>query len=273
MAFLDDALETGSKVECALYSINLYNTTHILEEKRALVFVDNSTMPASYKEAVPLVVPGLMNHKFCVLDNDIVTTGSFNPTFQSNNQDNNNLFIISSPYLAQNYAAEMEFLAGKDVATPYPRVMHDGFLIENYFCPRDGCEGHILDAMGQAKKSVYFMEYTFTSSPIEDELVSLHRNGVAVEGIIEKFQSANKGTYTFLSRSGIDILWDGNPKLMYHKVMIIDNNTVVFGSFDPTVASNTINRENVLIIHNPEIAAKFLEEYVFVKEQAQKATN
>ena len=269
MEFLDDALAEGGKVECAFYSINLYNTTHLLEEKNALVFVDNSTMPASYKQAIPLTVQGLMHHKFCVLDSGVVTTGSFNPTFQSNNQDNNDLFIISSPYLAQNYAAEIQYLAGNAVTTPFPKVMHNGFLIENYFCPRDDCESRILDAMGQAKRSVYFMEYTFTSNPIEGELTTLHRKGLAVEGVIEKFQSANKDTYLSLSRSGIDVWWDGNPKLMHHKVMIIDNSTVVFGSFNPTAAANTINRENVLIIHDPAIAQKFLEEYVYVKGQAQ----
>lgn len=273
MVFLDDALEQAGRVSCALYSLNLYNTTAILEEKRAIVFVDDSTMPASYKEAIPVKLQGLMHDKFCVLDTGVVTTGSLNPTFQNNYQDNNNLFIISSPYLSKNYQAEIESLEGKEVSTPYPRVMHDGFLIENYFCPRDACESHILDALGQAKSSVRFMTYTFTSNPIENELISLHKGGVAVEGVLEKFQSANKDTYTSLRYAGIGVLWDGNPKLMHHKVFIIDNSTVVFGSFNPTEAANTINRENVLIVHNPEIAAKFLDEYEYVKGQAEANIN
>jgi len=48
---------------------------------------------------------------------------------------------------------------------------------------------------------------------------------------------------------------------MHHKVFIIDNATVVTGSFNPSQNADTRNDENMLIIHDPSIAARFLEEF------------
>ena len=44
-------------------------------------------------------------------------------------------------------------------------------------------------------------------------------------------------------------------------MFIIDNETVVTGSFNPTLSGDTRNDENILIIHDKEIAKEFLEEF------------
>jgi phospholipase D len=51
---------------------------------------------------------------------------------------------------------------------------------------------------------------------------------------------------------------------MHHKVFIIDKEAVVTGSYNPTKSGNTRNDENMLIIHDKEIANQFLEEFDFV---------
>ena len=48
---------------------------------------------------------------------------------------------------------------------------------------------------------------------------------------------------------------------MHHKVFIIDNRTVITGSFNPTKNGDTRNDENILIIHDEKIAGKYLEEF------------
>ena len=270
MDYLNRELAAASSASCAFYELNLFNTTSILLEKEALVFIDEDNVPSSYYLAYPIKGEGLMHHKFCVMDTGIVATGSFNPTFFENSHNDNNLFIIDSPNLRENYAAEIESLAGKEVKTPHPEIMHDGFLIENYFCPRDNCERRVADALDDAQESVYFMEYTFTSNRIENTLAAMQRSGIEVKGVIEKFQSANEETFEYLTNANIDVRWDGNPKLMHHKVFIIDNSTVIFGSYNPTKAATEINRENILIVHNPELAAEFLREWERVWGMAEQ---
>ena len=48
---------------------------------------------------------------------------------------------------------------------------------------------------------------------------------------------------------------------MHHKVFIIDNETVVTGSMNPTGNGNSKNDENILIIHDSEIAKQYAEEF------------
>jgi len=48
---------------------------------------------------------------------------------------------------------------------------------------------------------------------------------------------------------------------MHHKVWIIDGKTVITGSFNPTKAGNEKNDENLVIIHDKEIAGQYLEEF------------
>jgi len=48
---------------------------------------------------------------------------------------------------------------------------------------------------------------------------------------------------------------------MHHKVFIIDNETVITGSFNPTKNADLRNDENILIIHNKWIAKKYLKEF------------
>ena len=48
---------------------------------------------------------------------------------------------------------------------------------------------------------------------------------------------------------------------MHHKVIVIDGQTVIFGSFNFTRNAAEDNDENVLIIDDPSVAALFLDEF------------
>ena len=48
---------------------------------------------------------------------------------------------------------------------------------------------------------------------------------------------------------------------MHHKVFIIDNKTVITGSFNPTEGADTRNDENILIMHDKNIAQSFIKEF------------
>jgi phosphatidylserine/phosphatidylglycerophosphate/cardiolipin synthase-like enzyme len=65
---------------------------------------------------------------------------------------------------------------------------------------------------------------------------------------------------------------DGNPELMHHKVFIVDQEIVIFGSYNFSAAAETRNDENLLIIYSPELAAQFSEEFERVYERAASST-
>jgi len=70
---------------------------------------------------------------------------------------------------------------------------------------------------------------------------------------------------------GLDVLQDGNPYLMHHKVFIIDGQTVILGSFNFSQNAETENDENLLIIDDARIAQAFSAEFQKVYQRAKAA--
>ena len=64
-----------------------------------------------------------------------------------------------------------------------------------------------------------------------------------------------------MKQQQLDVVQDGNPYTFHHKSFIIDNKIVVIGSFNFSNNADRSNDENLLIVHNPEIAAEFLKEF------------
>ena len=280
------AIREASDVRCAFYELNLEQVKAALAKKgeehaQVLVFDEE------YEEfgiPVPNVKSGLMHDKFCILDGKKVVTGSMNPTQNDAKKNNNNLLIIEGELLAQNYLDEFDelrartsvvggFGAGEtgERTVQTPIVNHTDtktnrtFLIENYFCPEDGCEREVLKELQSATTSIRFLTFSFTSEAIGDLLVEKSARGIPVLGVFERRQESKYSEYTSLKAAGLAVRLDGNPATMHHKVFLIDAElpfaTVVLGSYNPTANGNTRNDENLLIIHDQGIAQRFQEEF------------
>ena len=95
-------------VHCALYDINLKNVISALAIKSKtadvkLVMDDSNYKNQTKGDGIRLDDGNqLMHNKFCVIDGKIVITGSFNPTDNDNNYNNNNIVIVYSNILAKN---------------------------------------------------------------------------------------------------------------------------------------------------------------------------
>ena len=208
-----------------------------------------------------------MHNKFMVVDGSEVWTGSTNWTENGLFYNNNNSLLIDSEKLTEDYTAEFnemwngKFGAGSPANTPYPDVTVGGTHIQCYFAPEDDVEDHIVSEIEKAKHSIDFATFTFTSIPIEDAIMKKISQGVAVRGIYESRQKSRWCTYNNLKEAGANVIYDGNPKTMHNKVFIIDDETVITGSYNPTKHANTANDENVLIIHDKNIAGQYEKEF------------
>lgn len=131
-----------------------------------------------------------------------------------------------------------------------------------YFSPRGGGQQAIVDAIGQARESIYVQAYSFTSAPIAKALVDAARRGVKVVAILDKSQ--RKETYTgatFLRNEGIPVYIDAAHAIAHNKIMVIDGQTVVTGSFNFTKAAEDRNAENLLIIKDKGLAQLYMENW------------
>ena len=260
----------NSTIHCAFYDVNLRNIINSLAKKSRATDVKLVMDGSNYKEQIKgegVKLDNneqLMHNKFCIVDESIVITGSFNPTDNDNNFNNNNVVVIYSNILAKNYEGEFDELwngkFGKGSKVDNPIIYINNIRIENYFCPEDRCASHIIDLIKNAKRDIYFMSFSFTNEVIADALIS--KGNLEISGVLDSSQSSNKfSQLERLKGFGIKVKKDSNKYKMHHKVFIIDNETVVTGSFNPTLSGDTKNDENLLIIHDKKIANAFLREF------------
>jgi phosphatidylserine/phosphatidylglycerophosphate/cardiolipin synthase-like enzyme len=211
----------------------------------------------------------LMHHKFVVIDRLVVWTGSMNMTVNGAYRNDNNLVRIRSTMLAGNYTREFEEMFVEDRFgalslhdTPHPMFTIDGLQVEVYFSPDDNPEARIVELLLNAEQSIEFMVYAFTDDDIANAMLDRASAGIAVRGVIERGQAGNEGSeYERLRQSGIDIRLDFNERNMHHKVIVIDGMIVITGSYNFSRSAQEFNDENVLVLHNADVASRFLIEF------------
>lgn len=116
-----------------------------------------------------------------------------------------------------------------------------------------------MSALDGAKKNVLVQAYSFTSAPIAKALVDAKKRGVDVQVILDKSQRTERYTSaTFLANEGVPTYIDSKHAIAHNKLMVIDGDEVITGSFNFTKAAESSNAENLLVINNaPELAARY----------------
>jgi phosphatidylserine/phosphatidylglycerophosphate/cardiolipin synthase-like enzyme len=131
-----------------------------------------------------------------------------------------------------------------------------------YFSPRGGATSAIEQTIDDAKHTVFVQAYSFTSEPIVEALVRAHERGVKVQVLFDKSQRTQKYTAThLLVQASIQVLIDASHAIAHNKVIIIDNNIVVTGSFNFTNAAEDRNAENLLLLQSKELAARYVDNW------------
>lgn len=268
-ALIDAINSSEASVHCAFFDIDLKNLISVIGKKSHSVDVRLVVDDENYGN---IKGPGVRedtssqysHNKFCVIDGKVVTSGSMNPTDNGADKNNNNLLIIHSRYLAKNYEDEFKELwegeFGKGEIVKYPIIYLNGHKTENYFCPEDSCSKQIIEELRDAEKSIYFMAFSFTDEAIADAM--LFNDKADIKGLFEKRGSGSAySQYKRLKDFGLDVKVDSNPYTMHHKVFIIDNSTVITGSMNPTGSGDRKNDENILIIHDKDLARKYVGEF------------
>ncbi|RLG67438.1 MAG: hypothetical protein DRO11_10165, partial [Methanobacteriota archaeon] len=147
-------------IHCAFYNLALDSVKSVLENKSTAVEVKTVTGRDRKSRR------GIMHNKFCVIDSRRVITGSANPT-KSIGRDMNNIVVIDSGIIAKNYEEEFkeldEGIFGGGKPTRIRKVNLSGIIVENYFCPEDGCEAALSNMLASATDNSKFMTFSFTS--------------------------------------------------------------------------------------------------------------
>ncbi|MEX0788031.1 MAG: phospholipase D-like domain-containing protein [Anaerolineales bacterium] len=277
-AALDSATQS---VELAVYRIDLERIRDSLvraQRRGVIVRVvtesDNILEPVvAALEAAGIPVlgdrrEGLMHHKFLVIDRRFVWTGSMNLTVNDLGRNDNHLIQLESFELAADYQTEFEEMwadrFGPDslADTPHPRLTVSGIPVEAYFSPDDGVARRIVGLIQSAQHTVRFLAFSFTSDEIALAMIERAQAGVDVQGVMDSGQSQGLGTeLERLRQAGITVRRDGNPSLMHHKVILIDGQAVLTGSYNFSRNAEASNDENVIILFDARMAGPFEQEW------------
>jgi phosphatidylserine/phosphatidylglycerophosphate/cardiolipin synthase-like enzyme len=81
--------------------------------------------------------------------------------------------------------------------------------------------------------------------------------------VLDKSQETEKySSATFLANAGVPVRIDDDFAIAHNKIMILDEETVITGSFNFTKAAEERNAENVLVIRgNKELANLYLKNW------------
>ncbi len=134
----------------------------------------------------------------------------------------------------------------------------NSLVIEVYFSPNGGCADRIIELIDSAKNFIDVAMFSFTSRELAKSLVRAHDRGVKVRVLLDKHQATerfSKGRY--LAKRGILVVYDRMPGLMHNKFCVIDNRIVITGSYNWTASAEKKNQENLVIIHDSNIARIF----------------
>ena len=131
--------------------------------------------------------------------------------------------------------------------------------IEVYFSPRGGALAAVLKEVDAARSSILVQAYSFTSAPIAESLAAAQRRGVRVEIILDqtKLLEEKRSQADFLAHSGVSVRVDAQHGSAHNKVLILDSQTVITGSYNFTRHAEEDNAENLLIIRDHALAAKY----------------
>jgi phosphatidylserine/phosphatidylglycerophosphate/cardiolipin synthase-like enzyme len=290
-AFINSA---KTSVDMASYQLDLSNVTQALidaKQRGAMVRIaaDISTLEdpknnASYQKLQQAGIPiiggnpnAIMHNKYVVVDRLAVWLGSWNFTENDAYRYNNDAVLIQSPELAKNYTVTFEkmfndkkFGAQRKPGGTTPKLTIGGIAVASYFAPEDKVVEKIIPRIQAAAQTIDFMAFSFTDDDLGASVLDRANTGVQVRGVFENTGSETPySEYGKMKKAGLDVWKDGNPYLMHHKVFIVDDKTVVLGSFNFSQNAETENDENLIIVDDASLAAQFEAEFGRVYDLAK----
>ncbi|KAG1171288.1 hypothetical protein G6F70_007311 [Rhizopus microsporus] len=139
----------------------------------------------------------------------------------------------------------------------------DTFCIPIFF-PSEESYGVFHAALASAKRTLYICVFSLTDNDTADVIGDAYQRGLDVRIITDNDQmDSRKGADVLLlnERYGIPYKYDNSDQFMHNKFAVIDNKTVITGSFNWSCGARYKNRENVIITNIPSVVDAYSKEF------------
>lgn len=139
------------------------------------------------------------------------------------------------------------------------------------FTPGNDCTELIQGTIEKAKHEILVQAYSFTSAPIAKALADAQKRGVSVRIILDKSQfSQHYSSAKFFQHNQIPVWKDDTVAIAHNKVMVLDDEVVITGSFNFTKAAQKKNAENLIVIQDKDLAKKYKQNWYSRQKISEK---
>jgi len=142
------------------------------------------------------------------------------------------------------------------------------------FVPGDGCIDQILAAVDAARSQIRMQGMNPTRTSLRQALIRAYERGVDVQVIVDSTMEdraieagctaegpVRMAFGDYLHAAGVPTFSDFEVKTAHNKLIIIDGELVIGGSYNFTYSAESRNAENVTFTWSPEIASWYLENW------------
>ena len=140
-----------------------------------------------------------------------------------------------------------------------------------HFSPKGGATEAVIRELKAARREILVQAYSFSSKPIATALVDAKTRGVQVEIILDR--SNEQETYSDLPlflEQGLAPLIDAQHAIAHNKMMLIDQRTLITGSFNFTHQAEAENAENLVIVKgHSELLRAYRQNFLTHKSHSQ----
>ncbi|KAG0744866.1 hypothetical protein G6F57_005102 [Rhizopus arrhizus] len=150
-----------------------------------------------------------------------------------------------------------------DMDTTKNNVLPSGYFAKAFFFPSKDSFNAFLSVLNSATKTIDICVFAFTDDDVADAIIAAKKRNVTIRIITDNQQAAGKGADAKrLSESyGIPFKTDHTQGYMHNKFAIVDDKTLINGSFNWSKGARFKNRENVLITNIPLCIQEFQAQF------------
>ncbi len=131
-----------------------------------------------------------------------------------------------------------------------------------FFSPNGGAEDAIVRSIDSAKSRIRMQAFLFSNKEITGALIRAHQRGVKVDVIIDKKMPKKKpNTTEDLIEAGVPTFFDTAHRTAHDKIIIVDDDIVLTGSFNFVKVAETKNGENLLILKSKPLAEEYVKNW------------
>ena len=147
------------------------------------------------------------------------------------------------------------------VDQPTPEIqksLSQAEVVGIYFTPPADVAAAVIEVIDQSKTEVLVQAYGFTHNGIAQALVRAHGRGVQVKVLLDaKTDATNRFVTDVLQAQQIPLRLDASHAIAHNKVIVVDGEMVITGSFNFTNSAQTRNAENLLVLRSRGLADSY----------------